>query len=408
MCLIIHQVARRVGTYDSIKGALGMITKDTDKAQELTEEPKSKIKVHQSEWKTVGIRVRNAELPLLNRQLDRLNYDTLGDLVKDLMAGKITRITDDQQIDIMKTNLQTSGQITGLSGKLYDFYKQIDITELHKYLKDKYHEHTANCYLSYFERYANIFFGQDPDVELFKLKSPKRSWILQAIKRFGDFYFKKYNNREVIQLIKQIIERYDLNKDLDMKDRIYLVSPQFIEEKIKKIFEMPGEIGFAVRLGLLTGLREQELLYIKEKPVCNNGYGCDCEKLHVVNCKNSMSIIAIGWTRGNKKALATILPTKYWDKLRSLPKFDYYDIAAAHKIMKRDVGIAYIAMRKIHYNVMRFRETLAVDEAEVLAGRFKSVSGRYYVLHDPEKLTDKYITAWSNFDVKVTNLHIHN
>jgi hypothetical protein len=67
-------------------------------------------------------------------------------------------------------------------------------------------------------------------------------------------------------------------------------------------------IGFTSRLGLVTGLREQELLYIKEKPVCNDGHGCDCENLHLVNCKNGMTIIAIRWTRGNKKALATILP----------------------------------------------------------------------------------------------------
>jgi len=52
-----------------------------------------------------------------------------------------------------------------------------------------------------------------------------------------------------------------------------------------------------------------------------------------------MTIIAIGWTRGNKKALATILPTNYWEKLRNMPKFDYTDIAATHKIMKRDVGV---------------------------------------------------------------------
>ena len=116
-----------------------------------------------------------------------------------------------------------------------------------------------------------------------------------------------------------------------------------------------------------------------------------------------MTIIAIGWTRGNKKALATILPTNYWEKLRNMPKFDYTDIAATHKIMKRDVGIAYIAMRKIHYNVMRFRDTVSLDEAEVLAGRFKSVSARYYVLHDPEKLTDKYVTAWSNFGIDVSH-----
>ena len=64
--------------------------------------------------------------------------------------------------------------------------------------------------------------------------------------------------------------------------------------------------------------------------------------------------------------------------------------------MKRDVGIAYIAMRKIHYNVMRCKDTLSVDEAEVLAGRFSSLSGRHYVLHDPEKLADKYAHAWNN------------
>lgn len=354
------------------------------------------------EWKTVGVKIRVAELSVLNRQLSRLNYNTLGDLVKDLVAGKLTHVTEDKQIEIMKTNLQTTGQITGLSGKPYDFYKQIDVNDLHKYLIDKYHEHTGNSYRNYFERYASIFFGPNPDVELFKFKPHKRSWILQAIKRFGDYYFRKYNNREVTQLIRQIIERYDLNKDLDMKDHIYLVSPQFIEEKVKKIMTLPGEIGFIARLGLLSGLREQELIYIKQKEVCNNGYGCDCEKLHLVNCKkNEMTIIAIGWTRGNKKALATILPTNYWEKLRALPMFDYTDIAATHKIMKRDVGIAYTAMRKIHYNVMRFRDTVSLDEAEVLAGRFKSVSARYYVLHDPEKLTDKYVTAWSNFGIAV-------
>ena len=108
-------------------------------------------------------------------------------------------------------------------------------------------------------------------------------------------------NREVSQLIRNIIERFDLNKNLDMKDKIYLASPNFIEEKIKKIFEIPGEFGFTVRIGLLTGLREQEIIYNKEKSVCNDGYGCDCEKLHTVICTNGMIAISICWTRGNKK-----------------------------------------------------------------------------------------------------------
>ena len=189
-----------------------------------------------------------------------------------------------------------------------------------------------------------------------------------------------------------------------MKDKIYLVSPNFIEEKVKKIFEMPGEIGFIARIGLLSGLREQEIIYIKEKEICRNGYGCDCDRLHKVDCRNGLTIIAIGWSRGNKKALATIIPTHYWEKFRLLQKFDYTDISATHKIMKRDVGIAYIAMRKIHYNVMRFKDTLSVDEAEVLAGRFSSVSGKHYVLHDPEKLAEKYTTAWNNFGITTNQL----
>ena len=166
---------------------------------------------------------------------------------------------------------------------------------------------------------------------------------------------------------------------------------------------MPGDIGFIARFSLLCGLREQEIIYIKEKEICNNGYGCDCDSLHKVDCKNGLTIIAIGWTRGNKKALATIIPTEYWKKFRALQKFDYTDIFATHKIMKRDVDIAYIAMRKIHYNVMRFKETLSVDEAEVLAGRFRSISGIHYVLHDPEKVSDKYVNAWSNFGLNITN-----
>jgi hypothetical protein len=57
-------------------------------------------------------------------------------------------------------------------------------------------------------------------------------------------------------------------------------------------------------LGLLYGLREQEIIHIKEKEICNNGYGCDWDRLHKVDCRNGLTIIAIGWTRGNKKAFS--------------------------------------------------------------------------------------------------------
>lgn len=69
----------------------------------------------------------------------------------------------------MNTNLQTNRLVTAAEGKPYEFYKQIDISDLHRYLNGKYHERTAKCYLSSFERYASVFFGLSPEVELFKI-----------------------------------------------------------------------------------------------------------------------------------------------------------------------------------------------------------------------------------------------
>ena len=54
-----------------------------------------------------------------------------------------------------------------------------------------------------------------------------------------------------------------------MKDKIYLGSLNFIKEKVKNVFEMPGEIGFITRFSLFFNLREQQIIY-KEKVICSN------------------------------------------------------------------------------------------------------------------------------------------
>src|SRR5205823_6987846 len=124
-----------------------------------------------------------------------------------------------------------------------------------------------------------------------------------------------------------IIERYVLNKDLDYKDRIYLVNPNYLQTKINTLLSIPGEIGFTVRMGLFTGLREEELYYIHDKEICSNELGCKCDNLHPVKIDNSnITIIGINWIRGNKKAFVTILPTSLWEQFRKLAKFDRHDI----------------------------------------------------------------------------------
>ncbi|MFZ0510530.1 MAG: hypothetical protein WAM14_02890, partial [Candidatus Nitrosopolaris sp.] len=100
-----------------------------------------------------------------------------------------------------------------------------------------------------------------------------------------------------------------------MKDKIYLINPNYLQSKINALMAIPGEIGFTVRMGLFTGLREEELYYIHEKEICCNELGCKCINLHPINIDHNtgITIIGINWIRGNKKAFVTILPTKMWE-----------------------------------------------------------------------------------------------
>jgi intergrase/recombinase len=170
-------------------------------------------------------------------------------------------------------------------------------------------------------------------------------------------------------LVRTTIERYMLNRDLDMKDKIYLVNPNYLQCKINALMAIPGEIGFTVRMGLLTGLREEKLYYIHDKEICCNELGC--------KCNTGITIIGINWIRGNIKAFVTILPTKMWEQFRRITKFDRHDIVAAHSITKRDADILYMGLRKIHYNVMCFKDTMTADEADALAGRAKTVAAQH-------------------------------
>ena len=111
-----------------------------------------------------------------------------------------------------------------------------------------------------------------------------------------------------------------------------------------------------------------------------------------INC--GVTIIGINWITGNKKAFVTILPTKMWEQFRRITKFDRHDIVATHSITKRDADILYMGLRKIHYNVMRFKDTMTADEADALVGRARTVAAQHYVFHDLQLFADKYVKAW--------------
>ena len=72
-------------------------------------------------WKTIGVKVKESELGIFNKQLQRFGWQTLGDLVKDLMGGKIERMSPDKEIEIMKIQAQASGLLTSQLGDYSEF-----------------------------------------------------------------------------------------------------------------------------------------------------------------------------------------------------------------------------------------------------------------------------------------------
>ena len=122
----------------------------------------------QKEWISVGASIRRNEIDLFNKQLDNLRCETLKDLCSLLIAGKLRLVTDDEEVQIMKAQTQSTGLLTSQIGNKFNFWKQIDDEDFHKWLLGKYHQHTANCLHSYYIRYVDIFYSPNPDVELFK------------------------------------------------------------------------------------------------------------------------------------------------------------------------------------------------------------------------------------------------
>jgi hypothetical protein len=114
-----------------------------------TELEKNAKPMNKTEWISVTARIRRNEQELFNLQLKRLQCITLNELAKEVIAGKLKRISEDEEIEIMKVQAQGTGLFTNQSG-YYDFYKKIDTNDFLKWLKDNYHIHTANCYYSYY------------------------------------------------------------------------------------------------------------------------------------------------------------------------------------------------------------------------------------------------------------------
>jgi intergrase/recombinase len=351
------------------------------------------------EFKTIGTKVKNMDIPILNQRLKIYGYQTIGELIRDFIKSKFPPIHDDEELKSMKSNLQQNGQWTSLSGSYPSFLNNIDYDEMLKFYVNnlRLNNKSGRDLVSYFRRYYDIFFGKDPD-EILKYAPHKRSWILQSMKKFASYYKYKTGNPDCEDVVKRMIERYNLNVSLDMKRAIYVVDDNYVVNKIEKLTRIQGVIGFIIKVGLFSGLREEEIIYSHSKEICPDNAGHMCDRLHVINKPNGMSVITLNWFRGNKQCYFFIMPTNIWKQFRSLSRFTRKEeINSAHNIVKREVGIKFMDLRKLHYNVVR--NTMDPNEADVLAGRAKTVSAQHYALYQLDKMAESYKQAWEKFGI---------
>ena len=352
------------------------------------------------QWKTVSARIRLKDLIILNQRLHIFGYNTLNELVSEFVKGKFPQITEDRQIDNLDRNNQTTGQDTVLHGYTRDFFEKVDFDDMLRYYTDirKLHPKTSRCLVSYFRRYRESFFGRN--VEEIRTCTPnKRMWIIDAFKKFGTYYLYKTGNDQCSELILKTIRRYGLNIGNSDHGRLYIVDESHIEEKINDILRVEGEIGLTIKFGIFSGLREDEILYIHKKEICSDLIGCKCEKLHVIDKPNGITIVMVNWFRGHKKCYFTLIPTNLWNEFRRRTNFDRTDIEIAHKITVKNAGIMYMYLRKLHYNVMCRK--MQQHEAGVLAGRAKSVAAQHYILYELDKMVNNYKEAWNIFKVEM-------
>lgn len=317
--------------------------------------------------------IKTDELDILNSRLKAYGFDSMGEMVRAFVQGKFP-----PTLELSKANVVDKVD----REKLLSYYL----------VNRKYSEKYARDLVSYFKRYKSIFFSDNVE-QILTLAPHKRGWVLEAMRGFGAYALKEYGSEDFHDEIDKVIKRYGLNRNLDRKQKIFVVDNDFVTKKVTQIRAIPGRLGLLANACLLSGLRQDEVSYMGAKAVCDNNFMCKCDKLHIVS-KGDFRIIFLNWFRGKKRAYFCILPVDIWQGFKSAG-FSEVDFKETHKTVKAVADVKLMDLRKLNYNVLL--KTMAPMEADIIAGRAKSVSAQHYALYELDALADKYAQAWDKF-----------
>jgi intergrase/recombinase len=350
-------------------------------------------------WKTVGVSLEPEDLSTLNQRLQANGFETLADMVRAFIRQEFPSSAKNDSLERLLLRLKEKNIVDPLSGESsLTFYRNIDDEAFKEYLLAKYSSKYALDLFKYFKRFAQLFFTKPT---LIKSENGRnRGWICEAVRRFAEFYDYQYQNPELKLVVREIIERYEINKKMRRKDILWIAEENYLDNAIKTLLSAftGGELAIVVRFALFSGLRGEEMLYVHEKPLCEHLASCNCENLHVIRKPSGYSIILVNRIAGLKRCYFTIIPSRLWEEFRGLPRMDKEIRKFAHDRIKETTAgsVTFMDLRKFHYNV-NVRSEMKESGAEVLAGRAKTVSARHYLLNELDLLVEQYRKVWEKY-----------
>jgi hypothetical protein len=160
---------------------------------------------------------------------------------------------NNEQVERLINRIRDKGIRDPLTGAFNaSFYRNVNADEMLKDLSKRYaYPKHAKDLVRYFERYVEIFFTNP---ELIRGESGhKRAWICDAMRRFGEYYDRKFHNPELKLLIQKVIERCE-NRKMRIHDRVWLSVDDYIKRMVNTMLKIDGELGVLIKFALYSGL----------------------------------------------------------------------------------------------------------------------------------------------------------
>ena len=368
---------------------------------ELLQEQK-RVSNNISKWKSVTVRLKEPELAILNQKLNLHGFENFSQFIHAWINGTYPYKENNQQVERLLKRLRQKDIKDPLTGEFNpNFFRNVNVDEMFTDLSKRYiYKKHAKDLVNYFQRYAEIFFTKP---ELIRDETGhKRAWICDAMRRFGEYYDRKFHNPELKILINEIIQRYEINKKMKIHDRIWVSDENYLDKMIRSVLTIPGDLGIIIKFALFSGLRGEEITYVHGTEICEKIGSCNCKKLHIIEKEIGHSIVILNRIVGQKRSFFTIIPTTLWKNFLQLKKVHYEERKIAHNLLKNHTEgkVSFMDLRKFHYNLLCRSEMKEIG-AEILAGRTKSVSAQHYLLNELDKMVFQYHKAWKEYFINI-------